>query len=293
MNQIMKYFEFSHLPEKLQDISKPIGDLAKSMDAELPDSAEKSAGFRKLLEAKDCFVRAALPCLLLVLFCGCVAPADDSRAISVSRTGWLDNKVQGLADRSMDRARETILIPALQGMVDGLKNQQRSESATTHSVGVLLPDAEVEAKESREVREVQPTPQSVVETDQPDDVLTVRECTGNQCFGVFTVRRRDLAAIETQAGFRGRKVTVLGVKRSVSVIVQPVQVSPPVVANSPAVIYSARSAFAFSASCNCDNCQCRRAAMLPNYSASAAVTYDTPIYTTTYRTRWRPFSRWR
>ena len=228
--------------------------------------------------------------LLLLLVSGCVAPADDSRAIGVSRTGWLDNKVQGLADRSMDRARETILIPALQGMVDGLKNQQRSESAIAHSVGVLLPDAEVEA---REVSQVKPASQAVVE-DQPDDVLTVRECTGNQCFGVFTVRRRDLPAIETQAGFRGRKVTILGVKRSVSVIVRPVQVSPPVVVNSPAVTYSARYAFAFSASCNCDNCQCRRAAMLPNYSASANVTYSqSPAYTTTYRTRWRPFSRWR
>lgn len=30
------------------------------MDAQLPDCAEKSAGMRKLLEAKDCFVRAAL-----------------------------------------------------------------------------------------------------------------------------------------------------------------------------------------------------------------------------------------
>jgi hypothetical protein len=30
------------------------------MEAELPDGPEKSAGMRKLLEAKDCFVRAAL-----------------------------------------------------------------------------------------------------------------------------------------------------------------------------------------------------------------------------------------
>ena len=59
-NPIMKYFEFAHLPEKLQDVSKPIGELAKRMDDTLPDGAEKSAGLRKLLEAKDCFVRAAL-----------------------------------------------------------------------------------------------------------------------------------------------------------------------------------------------------------------------------------------
>jgi hypothetical protein len=57
---IMKYFEYAHLPENLQAVSKPIGDLAKQLDASLPDSAEKSAGLRKLLEAKDCLVRAAL-----------------------------------------------------------------------------------------------------------------------------------------------------------------------------------------------------------------------------------------
>ena len=57
---IMKYFEYSHLPENLQEVSKPIGDLAKSMNDSLPDGAEKSAGLRKLLEAKDCLVRAKL-----------------------------------------------------------------------------------------------------------------------------------------------------------------------------------------------------------------------------------------
>lgn len=60
-NPIMKFFEYAHLPEHLQKVSKPIGELAKQMNAELPDSAEKSAGLRKLLEAKDCLVRAALP----------------------------------------------------------------------------------------------------------------------------------------------------------------------------------------------------------------------------------------
>jgi hypothetical protein len=56
----MKYFEYAHLPEHLQKVSKPIGDLAKSMDEQLADGAEKSTGLRKLLEAKDCLVRAAL-----------------------------------------------------------------------------------------------------------------------------------------------------------------------------------------------------------------------------------------
>ncbi|QIW88946.1 hypothetical protein phiV208_16 [Vibrio phage phiV208] len=59
-NEIMKYFEYSHLPPHLQEVSKPIGDLAKDMDSSLPDGPEKSAGLRKLLEAKDCLVRAKL-----------------------------------------------------------------------------------------------------------------------------------------------------------------------------------------------------------------------------------------
>lgn len=58
---IMRYFEFAHLPPHLQAVSRDVYALASSMEAQLPDGPEKSAGLRKLLEAKDCFVRAALP----------------------------------------------------------------------------------------------------------------------------------------------------------------------------------------------------------------------------------------
>ena len=57
---ILKYFTYAHLPERLQSVSRPIGDLARQMDEVLPNGAEKSAGLRKLLEAKDCLVRALL-----------------------------------------------------------------------------------------------------------------------------------------------------------------------------------------------------------------------------------------
>lgn len=56
----IKYFSYEHLPEKLQVVSKPICELAQLMEKILPDGPEKSAGMRKLLEAKDCFVRSAL-----------------------------------------------------------------------------------------------------------------------------------------------------------------------------------------------------------------------------------------
>lgn len=57
---ILRYFDYEHLPSKLQSVSAPVGDVARWADENLPDCAEKSAGLRKLLEAKDCFVRAAL-----------------------------------------------------------------------------------------------------------------------------------------------------------------------------------------------------------------------------------------
>lgn len=59
-NPILKHFAFAHLPEHLQNVSAPIADLAEHLDEALPDGPEKSAGLRKLLEAKDCMVRAAL-----------------------------------------------------------------------------------------------------------------------------------------------------------------------------------------------------------------------------------------
>ena len=60
MNKIMNYFNYVHLPLALQEVSSPIGSLAIRMDRELEDSEEKSMGLRKLLEAKDCFVRAKI-----------------------------------------------------------------------------------------------------------------------------------------------------------------------------------------------------------------------------------------
>lgn len=60
MSPILKYFSYSHLPEPLQEVSKPICALAMAFNLSLPDGAEKAHGLRKLLEAKDCFVRAKL-----------------------------------------------------------------------------------------------------------------------------------------------------------------------------------------------------------------------------------------
>lgn len=59
-SQILQFFSYEHLPAHLKAISQPICELAHDLDSKLPPSAEKAAGLRKLLEAKDCIVRASV-----------------------------------------------------------------------------------------------------------------------------------------------------------------------------------------------------------------------------------------
>lgn len=58
--QILQYFRSDHLPSDLQHVAVQCQKLAKGMEELLPVCAETTAGLRKLLEAKDCFVRARL-----------------------------------------------------------------------------------------------------------------------------------------------------------------------------------------------------------------------------------------
>lgn len=55
---IMQFFAHTHLPEHLRKVSADFAMLAQVMVDTLPRNAERSAGLRKLLEAKDCAVRA-------------------------------------------------------------------------------------------------------------------------------------------------------------------------------------------------------------------------------------------
>jgi hypothetical protein len=58
---ILRYFAYDHLPEgPLRTASLRCHALAHGMANDLPSGPELTAGLRKLLEAKDCFVRAAL-----------------------------------------------------------------------------------------------------------------------------------------------------------------------------------------------------------------------------------------
>lgn len=54
------YFKYDHLPEHLQKVSTHFSALAYNMVNVLPRSAERTVMLRKLLEAKDCAVRACL-----------------------------------------------------------------------------------------------------------------------------------------------------------------------------------------------------------------------------------------
>lgn len=58
--RMLRYFAFDHLPVRLQEASAPFHSLAQHLVDTLPPGPEKTAGMRKLLEAKDCAVRTAL-----------------------------------------------------------------------------------------------------------------------------------------------------------------------------------------------------------------------------------------
>jgi len=56
--RMMRWFAYEHLKPELQDISKPFGELAKWIEANLASGPERTVVLRKLLEAKDAGVRA-------------------------------------------------------------------------------------------------------------------------------------------------------------------------------------------------------------------------------------------
>lgn len=57
---LLQFFVWGHLPADLQGISRPFAELAEKLIQTLPRNPERTTALRKLLEAKDCAVRAAL-----------------------------------------------------------------------------------------------------------------------------------------------------------------------------------------------------------------------------------------
>jgi len=59
-DRMLQFFAFAHLPLHLAEISAPFADLAEHIVDTLPSNPERAVALRKLLEAKDCAVRARL-----------------------------------------------------------------------------------------------------------------------------------------------------------------------------------------------------------------------------------------
>lgn len=59
-DQMLQFFTYEHLPAHLQAISEPFCRLAEHVVATLPPNPERTVALRKLLESKDCAVRASI-----------------------------------------------------------------------------------------------------------------------------------------------------------------------------------------------------------------------------------------
>jgi hypothetical protein len=57
---MLRWFEYKHLSDRLQLISKPFHGMASLIVDAVPPSAERTVALRKLLESKDAAVRASL-----------------------------------------------------------------------------------------------------------------------------------------------------------------------------------------------------------------------------------------
>lgn len=189
---------------------------------------------------------------------GCVMPDRNDGP----RIGWMDARLNNV----VDRARDTILVPALRGAADGIESKKTSFGKTN-----WISEPEPKAEEESPAKMETPKPQASSEND--DDIIRVQECEGGSCRN-YDIRRRDLPEYQRVARMRGVTVKVLGVKSSVSVVVN----------RSP--------------DCTCVNCTCART----GYVSSPVITYRGPmrqsyvVYQSqpayyTYRSRWRLFGR--
>lgn len=60
MDRMLQFFAYEHLRDDLKKISQPFGVMAQQIVDTLPQNPERTFALRKLLEAKDCAVRAFL-----------------------------------------------------------------------------------------------------------------------------------------------------------------------------------------------------------------------------------------
>lgn len=75
-DRMLQFFAWAHLPPHLQAVSRPFGELADHIVDTLPSNPERTVALRKLLEAKDCAVRAFLD-----------QPPAETKTVDVGLTG--------------------------------------------------------------------------------------------------------------------------------------------------------------------------------------------------------------
>jgi hypothetical protein len=57
---MLQFFNYHHLPDHLKQVSAPFAALAIELISSTPRNPERTTALRKLLEAKDCAVRAVI-----------------------------------------------------------------------------------------------------------------------------------------------------------------------------------------------------------------------------------------
>jgi hypothetical protein len=57
---LCQFFSYAHLPAHLQEVSRPFCELVDVICEKCPSNPERTMALRKLLEAKDCAVRALI-----------------------------------------------------------------------------------------------------------------------------------------------------------------------------------------------------------------------------------------
>ena len=110
LDPILQFFHYTHLPAALQSTSAIFCGLARIMIDTLPRNAERTAALRKLLEAKDCAVRANV---------GALKPRepetfldrlrrerDDLGKKTVTLAEFLDNGAPGVSDAQSNMLAE-------------------------------------------------------------------------------------------------------------------------------------------------------------------------------------------
>jgi hypothetical protein len=121
---MLQFFQYDHLPPTLREISRACAKLALGAVAALPRNAERTAGLRKLLEAKDCFVRARLfnPN-------GAPPPATDGQDVTLQVLQALERIEAGMSSlqgsAATDAAREERMAVTAQNIKDRVVNLQR------------------------------------------------------------------------------------------------------------------------------------------------------------------------